>query len=165
MRPQFRWNAEPYFRSLVQNNLLARTCDMQFFLGSGLGSFEQAVDNLQTAQCFCMLTESADGRLATDNSPNAKRVKTIYLAMRHEENNVEERNRVIDTLSEIFRQFISHLNRERQRLHCEAIYIEPVIEFHEFSENTFSGCAAIYFHIPFTVAVDLRFNPKEWTNA
>lgn len=162
MHPQFNWNASDYFRMLVESNLLAIANDMKFYIGSGLNSFEQAVDNFLDVLCFCMLTESADGRLSTDTSPNARRVKTVFLAMRHGENDMKARRKCLDVLTEIFRQFMSHLNREKIKLLQQGIYIEPVIEFHEFNEFFFSGCAAVYFHIPFSTAVDLRFDESQW---
>lgn len=162
MHPQFNWNAIDYFKFLVESNKLAVSLDMKFFTGSGLNSFEQAVDNFLETLCFCMLTESSDGRLSTENSPNSRRVKTVFLAMRHGENDDDARRMCIDTLTEVFRQFMSHLIREKIKLLQLGIYLEPVVEFHEFNEFYFSGCAAIYFHIPFTTAVDLTFDKSQW---
>lgn len=162
MHAQLNWNAAPYFKKLVETNRLAVKNEMQFNIGSGLKSFEQAVDKFLDTLCFLYLTESSDGSLVTENSPNASRVKTIFMAMRHPENDMDARQLCMDTLNEIFRQFASHINRERIRLHSLGIYINPDIEFHEFGEYYFSGCAAMYFHIKFTTAVDLRYNPEEW---
>lgn len=163
MHSQFFWNAEEYFRKLTSQNRLARQLELSFCLASGLQGFEEAIDRMLDAVGFVCLTESSDGKLSTDSSPNARRVKTVFLALRHAENDMEEHNRSIALLAEVFRQFMSHLLRQKNSLHLQGIYIEPDIDFHEISQYTFSGCACIYFHVAYSTAVDLRFNPQEWT--
>lgn len=162
MHPQFNWDAVSYFRSLVESNKLAAENEMQFFFGSGLQSFEQAVDNFLDTLCFCFVSESADGALSTLNSPNAQRVKTVFLAMRHAENDMNARAKAVDILTEIFRQFMTHIIREREKFNRLGIYLDPVVEFHEFNEYSFSGCTAIYFHIKFTTSVNLMYSADDW---
>ena len=82
--------------------------------------------------------------------------------MRHAVNDMEARNECMETMRELFRQFMSVLTLERVKLEQDCIYIDPRISFNEIDRYFFSGCACAYFQIAIDKYTDLRYNANEW---
>jgi hypothetical protein len=68
----------------------------------------------------------------------------------------------METMRELFRQFMSVLILERVKLEQNRIYLDPRISFNEIDRYFFSGCACAYFQIAIDVFTDLRYNENEW---
>ena len=66
----------------------------------------------------------------------------------------------MDTMRELFRQFMSVLIQEKTRVEEEHIYLDPRISFQEIDKYFLSGCA--FFQIATDVYTDLRYNEEEW---
>lgn len=157
------WNATRFFADLVKINRLAKLENFTFCSVSGLEGFEQTLHSVQTAKAFCCVSDIADGFTELDNTPHTRRVKTVFLAMRHAVDYVEARNECMETMRELFRQFMSALNLERIRLQQNCIYLDRRISFTEIDRYFFSGCACAYFQIAADVYTDISFNFKEWS--
>ena len=82
--------------------------------------------------------------------------------MRHEINNMKARQNRMDTMRELFRQFMSVLIKEQTKLQQNTIYLDPRISFQEIDKYFFSGCACAYFQIAVDTYTDLRYNENEW---
>ena len=82
--------------------------------------------------------------------------------MRHAVNDMEARNECMETMRELFRQFMSVLTLERVKLEQDCIYIDPRISFNEIDRYFFSGCSCAYFQIAIDKYTDLRYNANEW---
>lgn len=162
MFAQFNWNSIEYFKKLVGSNKLSRSLGLLFCSVSGLQGFEDVISTMQETPGFVAVADSSDGLFSIDITPNAKRMKTVFIGIRHEENDMPARERCLDKIREIFRQFLSHLLREKNRLHSQGIYLKPEITFHEIDRYFASGCACAYFQITVSTSVDLRFNVDEW---
>ena len=106
----------------------------------------------------------SQGYIALANTPRTRRVKTIFLAMRHAIDDMEARLACMEDLRELFRQFMSQLILERTRLEQSCIYLDERITFNEMNEYFFSGCACAYFQIAVDTFTDLRYNADEWNN-
>ena len=145
--PQGIWNATEYFKHLTDTNRLAKSEGFTFCSVSGLDGFEEDI---------------ANGYTELHNTPRTRRVKTVFLAMRHRIDDMRARNTCMDTLREVFRQFMSKLILEKTKLENHCIYIDPRISFNEIDRYFFSGCACAYFQIAVDVYTDLRINPDEW---
>ena len=113
------------------------------------------------AQCQTCLS-IANGYTELNNTPHTRRVKTVFLAMRHKIDDMAARNRCMETLRELFRQFMSLLILEKTKLEQHCIYLDPRISFNEIDRYFFSGCACAYFQIAVDVYTDLRYNADEW---
>lgn len=70
----------------------------------------------------------------------------------------------METLREVFRQFMSKLILERTKLEQNCIFLDERITFNEMNEYFFSGCACAYFQIAVDTFTDLRWNADEWNN-
>ena len=68
----------------------------------------------------------------------------------------------MDTMRELFRQFMSVLIQEKVRVEREHIYLDPRISFNEIPQYFCSGCACAYFQVATDVYTDLHFNNEEW---
>lgn len=157
-----RWDASAFFQMLASSNRLATDENFVFCQVSGLEGFEEAVEQMQSANNFICVSDVADGYTELNNTPRTRRIKTIFFAMRHAAENMEERTECMDTMRELFRQFMSRLLLEKVRLEQNCIYIDPRITFNEIDRYFFSGCAGAYFQIAVDVFTDLRFNPEDW---
>ena len=82
--------------------------------------------------------------------------------MRHALDDMTAREECMETMRELFRQFMSMLILERTRLEENCIYLDPRITFQEIDRYFFSGCACAYFQIAVDVFTDLRYNEAEW---
>ncbi len=157
------WDATTFFEELTATNRLATAENFVFCRVSGLEGFEEAVNQMQSATAFVCVSDIADGYTELNNTPRTRRVKTVFLAMRHRVDDMEARSECIETMRELFRQFMSKLLLEKVKLEQNCIYLDPRISFSEIDRYFFSGCAAAYFQIAVDVYTDLRFNEDEWS--
>ena len=89
-------------------------------------------------------------------------VGILFLAKRHKIDDMAARTRCMETLRELFRQYMSLLILEKTKLEQHCIYLDPRISFNEIDRYFFSGCACAYFQIAVDVYTDLRYNADEW---
>ncbi len=162
MEPNFNWNATAFFQSLTQRNKFAQAQAFTFARVSGLDGFEEALARMQSATAFVCVSDTSQGYMEIHNSPHTRRVKTVFLAMRHAIDDAAARQACMDTLRELFRQFMSVLIQERTRLEEQRLYLDPRISFQEIDQYFFSGCACAYFQISIDTYTDLRYNADEW---
>ena len=118
---------------------------------------------MQGNTAFVCVSDIAQGFTELNNSPHTRRVKTVFLAMRHALDDMQARQECMETMRELFRQFMSSLILERTRLEQNCIYLDPRISFNEIDRYFFSGCACAYFQIAVDVFTDLRYNANEWS--
>ena len=104
----------------------------------------------------------AQGYTELNTTPHTRRVKTVFLAMRHALDDMQARQQCMDIMRELFRQFMSVLIQEKTRVEEEHIYLDPRISFQEIDRYFLSGCACTYFQIATDIYTDLRFNAEEW---
>ena len=157
-----QWDAAAFFERLAATNRLAINENFTFCKVSGLEGFEEALAQMQTASAFVCVSDIADGYTELNNTPRTRRVKTIFLAMRHAAEDMDARTECMETMRELFRQFASQLILEKTRLEENCIYIDPRISFNEIDRYFFSGCACAYFQIAVDCYTDLRYNADEW---
>ena len=156
------WSATEFFQELIANNKLAVAEGFTFCKVSGLEGFEEALHAMQSASAFCCVSDIADGYTELNNTPRTRRIKTVFLAMRHAIDDMNARNECMETMRELFRQLMSRLTLERVRIEQNCIYIDPRITFNEIDRFFFSGCACAYFQIAVDVYTDLRVDYSEW---
>ena len=160
--PQGRWDATAFFEKLTATNRLAKSEGFTFCRVSGLDGFEEALDNMQQSLAFICVSDIANGYTELHNTPRTRRVKTIFMAMRHKIDDMTARNECMETMRELFRQFMSLLILEKTKLEEKCIYLDPRISFNEIDRYFFSGCACAFFQVAVDVFTDLRLNPDEW---
>ena len=163
--PQGIWDASEYFEQLTVTNRLAKREHFTFCHVSGLDGFEEALAHMQRTTAFVCVSDIANGFTELNNTPHTRRVKTVFLAKRHKIDDMAARTRCMETLRELFRQYMSLLILEKTKLEQHCIYLDPRISFNEIDRYFFSGCACAYFQIAVDVYTDLRYNEDEWTDA
>lgn len=165
MNPQdtHNWNATAFFENLTDHNRLARSENFTFCRVSGLEGFEEALHNLQSAPAIVAVSDTSQGYMEMNNTPRTRRIKTVFLAMRHAIDDMAVRQECFDTLRELFRQYMSVLLQEKTRLEENRIYLDPQISFTEIERYFFSGAACAYFQLAIDTFTDLRYNASEWT--
>ena len=156
------WNATAFFEDLTKRNKLAQEKGFRFCRVSGSDGFEEALQVMQSTTAFVCVSDLSQGSTALNNTPRTRRVKTVFLAMRCAVDDMAARQACLDTMQELFRQFMSVLIQEETRLRERFIYLDPRISFHEIDRYFFSGCACAFLEIAIDKYTDLRFNPDEW---
>lgn len=159
----FNWNATAFFDDLTKRNKFAQSKHFTFCRVSGLDGFEEALAKMQTKTAFVCVSDISQGFTDINNTPHTRRVKTVFLAMRHAIDNMGAREQCMNIMRELFRQFMTVLILEQTRLQEHSIYIDPRISFQEIDRYFFSGCACAYFQIAVDTYTDLQFNNDEWT--
>lgn len=156
------WDATAFFASITDSNKFAKAHDFVFARVSGLDGFEEALQQLQSATAFVAVSDISQGYIEVNNSPHTRRVKTVFLAMRHALGDMTARQECMDTMRELFRQFMSKLILEKTKQEQQNIYLDHRISFQEIDQYFFSGCACAYFQIAVDTYTDLRYDPTEW---
>jgi len=156
------WNAIEFFKSLTEHNCLAKEKNFVFCRVTGLQGFEEALAHLQSAKAVVAVDDIAQGFTQLDNTPHTRRVKTVFFAMRHAIDNMAARQTCMDTMRELFRQFMSVLIQEKTRIEQNHIYIDPRISFQEIDSFFFNGAACAYFQVATDVYTDLCYDKTEW---
>ena len=156
------WDATQFFEELLAKNKLAKANNFTFCQVSGLEGFEEALHTLQSSTAFCCVSDIADGYMELHNTPRSRRIKTVFLAMRHAVDDMDARNECMETMRELFRQLMSVLILEKTKLEQSCIYLDPRISFNEVDRYFFSGCACAYFTIAVDRFTDLRYREEEW---
>ena len=159
----FNWNATSFFEGLTKRNKFAQSKHFTFCRVSGLDGFEEALAKMLTKTAFVCVSDISQGFTDINNTPHTRRVKTVFLAMRHAVDNMEARQSCMDMMRELFRQFMSVLILEQTKLQEHSMYIDPRISFQEIDRYFFSGCACAYFQIAVDTYTDLQYNQEEWT--
>lgn len=159
----FNWNATAFFEGLTKRNKFAQSKHFTFCRVSGLDGFEEALAKMLTKTAFVCVSDISQGFTNINNTPHTRRVKTVFLAMRHAVDNMEARQSCMDMMRELFRQFMSVLILEQTKLQEHSMYIDPRISFQEIDRYFFSGCACAYFQIAVDTYTDLQYNQEEWT--
>ena len=163
MTTNFNWNATSFFADLTARNKFAQQHRFRFCRVSGLDGFEEALSAMQQTTAFVCVSDISQGFTDINNTPHTRRVKTMFLAMRHAIDDMAARQRCMDTMRELFRQFMSVLILEQTKLQEHCIYLDPRVSFQEIDRYFFSGCACAYFQIGIDTYTDLQFNEAEWT--
>lgn len=161
--PSFSWNATAFFEDLTKRNKLAQKKGFTFCRVSGLDGFEELLGKIMTKTAFVCVSDISQGFTDINNTPHTRRVKTVFLAMRHAIDDMGARERCMNTMRELFRQFMSVLIMEQTRLQEHSIYVDPRISFQEIDRYFLSGCACAYFQIGVETYTDLQYNTEEWT--
>ena len=156
------WDAVAFFEHLTNTNKLAQKEGFLFCRVSGLEGFEECIHTLQSTANFIAVSDIAQGYTELNTTPHTRRVKTVFLAMRHALDDMQARQHCMDIMRELFRQFMSVLIQEKTRVEEEHIYLDPRISFQEIDRYFLSGCACTYFQIATDIYTDLRFNAEEW---
>ena len=156
------WDAVAFCERLASRNKLAKAEGFTFCRVSGLEGFEEALHSMQTASAFIAVSDISQGYMEMNTTPHTRRVKTVFLAMRHAIDDMGARQECMDIMRELFRQFMSVLIQEKTRVEEEHIYLDPRISFQEIDRYFLSGCACAFFQIATDVYTDLRYNGEEW---
>lgn len=162
MGTTYNWNATTFFENLTKRNRLAVDNGFKFCRVSGMEGFQDALASMQNAKAFVCVNELSQGYTSLDNSPRTRRVKTVFLAMRHKIDDMKARQNRFDTLRELFRQFMTVLIKEKTKLEEHCVEIDRRVTFHEIDEYFFSGCACAYFSVSVDIHTDLRYDEHEW---
>lgn len=158
----FNWDASTFFADLTRKNKLAKQNKFTFRSVSGLAGFEEALAGMLNTTAFLCVQDEDDGYTTLENTPHTRRVKTVYLAMRHPVSRMDLRSTCFGIMRELFRQLMTKLLQEKTRLAQRHLYLDPRITFHEMEQYFASGCACAYFNIAVDVYTDLRYNDDEW---
>lgn len=87
------------------------------------------------------------------------------MAMRHDyqsEKWPDYREECMDTMREIFRQFMSRFVKEREFIEQGNLIVEPSVQFSEIDRYFLSGCACAYFQIVVNQWSNLLYRPEQW---
>ncbi len=160
----FNWDAASFFERLTARNRLARDSGYRFCRVASLEGFHGALTDMYDTPAFVAISDETEGYTDIDNTPHTRRVKLVFLAMRHAADRMDLREKALDNMRELFRQFMSVLIREKTQLEEGRIYLDERIRFKEMDKYFFTGCACAYFQIAVDTYTNLEYNPGEWTD-
>lgn len=156
------WNSASFFRSLTESNVYARRYGFVFRTVSGLEGFHSTISGALKTKAMVAVCDTSEGAMEIDNTPHTRRVKTVFLFMRHPAGDDDARLECMNVMRELFRQFMSVLVRESVRLEEHCIYVDPRISFTEVDRYFFLDGACAFFQIAVENYVNLEYNESEW---
>lgn len=156
----FNWDAASFFERLTHTNRLAAENDFKFLRVSSLEGFQDSLSDHYSLPALVAVSDVSAGCLSIGGAPSTRRVKTVFMAMRHATD--DNREECLATMRELFRQFMSVLILERTRLEEQCVFLDKDITFHEIDKYFCTGCACAYFQISIDTQTDLVYNPDEW---
>lgn len=155
------WDATAFFRSLTQTNRLAQQHHFCFCRVSGMSDFQELLGS-HSGTAFVCVDDLSEGYIELNNSPRTRRVKSVFFAMRYPIDKLDLRAERMETMRELFRQFMSKLILEDTKLRECNLILDPRIRFSDIPEYFVSGCACARFQVAVELITDLRLNPQEW---
>lgn len=158
----FNWDSATFFERLTASNKHAQKNGYRFVRVSSLEGFHDALTNMNSTKAYVAVSDDSQGSMSLNNTPHTRRVKTVFLAMRHAVDDMNAREKVMANMRELFRQFMSMLILEKTRLEENCIFIDERISFTEINRYFFTGCACAYFQIAIDTYTNLIYNPDEW---
>lgn len=156
------WNAAAFFELLTKTNKLAAQHGFVFARVSSLEGFEEIISRALSVKAYVAVSDTSQGSISLANSPHTRRVKTVFLFMRHTQGDMVARERCLASMRELFRQFMSALILEKNRLAEGCIYINDNITFTEIDRYFFTGGACAYFQLAIDTYVNLQYDAAEW---
>lgn len=158
----FNWDAAAFFERLTLANKFALNNGFLFERVSSLDGFHDLISTALSSLAFVAVSDTSSGALDLNNSPHTRRVKTVFLFMRHKADDPLARQECLELMNELFRQFMSVLIQEKTRLRENSIYINDRIAFTEIDKYFYTGGACAYFQIAIDTFTNLVYNPEEW---
>ena len=111
------WDSTAFFERLTATNRLAQEYKAKFCRVSGLDGFNDCLGPLKSQNLIVAASDTSRGAfIMADNTPHNDKVKLFFLAMRHKEDDMPAREKALDILRELFRQFMTKLVQEKVRL-------------------------------------------------
>lgn len=159
----FNWDAAAFFERLTAKNKFALDNGFSFERVSSLDGFLSLISSALSSRAFVAVSDTSSGGIELNNSPHTRRVKTVFLFMRHKGGDEKARQSCLDKLEELFRQFMSVLILEKTRLEERCIYLDNRIAFTEIEKYFYTGGACAFFQIAVDKFTNLVFNPDAWT--
>lgn len=160
----FNWDAASFFERLTEANKLARDNGFIFERVSSLEGFHTLISTALSAKAYVAVSDTSSGGIDLNNAPHTRRVKTVFLFMRHKVDNAKARQACLDKMNELFRQFMSVLIQEKTLLRENSIYLDERISFTEIDKYFYTGGACAFFQIAVDTFTNLVYNPDEWLN-
>lgn len=158
----FNWDAAAFFERLTASNKFAKANGFVFERVSSLEGFHALLSRSLSTKAFVAISDTSSGALDLNNSPHTRRVKTVFLFMRHPADDMDKRQRCLEMMNELFRQFMSVLIQEKTRLSENCIYVDDRISFTEIDKYFYTGGACAFFQIAVDTFTNIAYNPDEW---
>ena len=156
------WDAFAFFEGTVKQNKLCVEKNFRCMAISGLEGLEEALASMQNTPNMVMVSENAAGYTMFENTPHTRKVRTIYIAMRHKHDDMVARQRCMDIIFELHRQFCSRLIQEKVRLEQNMQFLNPKIALQEVSKYLIPDTAICMFELSVDTYIDLQYNESEW---
>lgn len=158
----FNWDAAAFFERLTAANKFAQANGFSFERVSSLEGFHALLNRALSTKAYVAVSDTSAGGIDLNNSPHTRRVKTVFLFMRHKADDQKARQTCLQNMNELFRQFMSVLIQEKTRLRENSIYLDNRISFTEIDKYFYTGGACAFFQIAVDTFTDLSYNPEEW---
>ena len=160
------FDSESYFAGICSSNKLAVDTGFRFCTCSGIQSLQGPLDEFSTTNAFFCLDDTNDGALFQGRGGGwyKRRTFTVFILRRYEFNNETDRRKQLGLCRSLFRQIMSKLLVDTDRLENELIYLhtEQVLS-RELGHYFMNGCTGLYFMVDVSEPVNISFDETEWT--
>ena len=132
---------------------------------SGINHLDSVLNRYDTDANFVAVDDICDEATFRDSGGWFKRkAYTVFLLMRYEHDNEDDRREKMDKCRELLRQFQSGLLYDAPLFVNEGLYVQmDNIRSREMGGIFLTDCTGLYFMFYVDEPVDISYNPAEWT--
>lgn len=163
------FDIEAYFNNLCEHNKFAQEKGFCFCTCSGIESLQGPLERFRNERAFLCVDDTNDGSLVRGRNGGwfKKRTMTVFIMHRYDprNNSMADRAEKLSWCRELFRQIVSRMIVDADRLDNELIYLQTSnILSRELGQYFMSGCTGLYFLVDLSEPTELIYNKDEWTN-
>lgn len=158
------FDANKYFKEIVESNLLLLNNGFEFKRVSGVKGLEEVVNSMRTSSAMFALDDSADGMVINGlSNPVYRRVFVCYIFKKARLNNMDDYTANLELCREIFQQVLSKLIVDSEHAMVENISLNAdQVHFKEMEGQQLNGATGVYFLFHVDEATNLCYKSQQW---
>lgn len=159
------FDANKYFKEIVESNLLLINNCFDFKRVSGVKGLEEVVNSMRTSSAMFALDDSADGMVINvQSNPIYRRVFVCYIFKKARLNNMDDYTANLELCREIFQQVLSKimLDSEHALLPTNISLNTDQVHFKEMEGQQLNGATGVYFLFHVDEATNLCYKSQQW---
>lgn len=155
-----------YFADMAKRNKLADALNFCTVSCSGINHLDGVLDRYDAAANFIAVDDVCDEATFRDGGGWFKRkLYTVFLLMRFEHGDENDRREKMETCRELLRQFQSGMLRDAADFVREGLYVHHEdIRSRELGGIFLTDCTGLYFMLYVDEPIDIAFRPEEWND-
>ncbi len=166
MESNTQFDALEYFKSLAEQNRLARANEFRPCFCSGPDGINDVIQEFRTTANFIMIDDTTSQNTYSRGVGFFDRnAYTVFILAAYRFDDMTDRENKLKLCRRIFRQFHSRMIRDKESLaygdSLEYLQVHQIYS-KELPRYSMNGVTGLYFMVNNEEPVDLTYDPEEW---